>query len=202
MRFPETREFALPTQRWSWPVLLFSFAATIFFGGCPDGKRDGAESPVGSDAARVDVAKFQSGRRTNANTHDGATSGTLRQKPRPPLSKRAQIGAPYPGLAPAEAPDASVDSRPRVGVRATKRPVLPEKPAEPAQLRVTTLHAGESVVADLFVNDKKVDTTPALLNLPAGSYRLSVRRKGYAAKTWTIQLRPGQKRRELVEMER
>lgn len=64
------------------------------------------------------------------------------------------------------------------------------------------MHAGEAVVADLYVNDKKVDKTPALLNLPHGNYRLSVRRIGFTSKTWTVQLEPGQKKRELVELER
>ena len=72
-----------------------------------------------------------------------------------------------------------------------------------ASLTVVGLHKGNSVAADVFLNGKKRDQTPARIKgLKPGTYTLRVQGAGFKSRTRKVTLRPGERRREVIEFRR
>ncbi len=72
-----------------------------------------------------------------------------------------------------------------------------------SSLTVTALHGGNSVTADVYLNGTKRDQTPAKLKgLKPGPYRLKVQAPGYKPRTSKVTLRPGERRRMVIELRR
>ena len=72
-----------------------------------------------------------------------------------------------------------------------------------ASLTVVGLHKGNPVAADVYINGSKRDQTPARIKgLKPGKYTLQLRGKGFQSRTRKLNLRPGEQRREVIELRR
>jgi len=72
-----------------------------------------------------------------------------------------------------------------------------------AYLTVVGLHKGNPVAADVFLDGRKRDQTPATLKgLKPGTYTLRVQGSGFKSRTRKVTLRPGERRREVIELRR
>ena len=72
-----------------------------------------------------------------------------------------------------------------------------------ASLTVVGLHKGNAVAADVFLNGSKRDQTPARIKgLKPGTYTLKVQGVGFKSRTRKVTLRPGERRREVIELRR
>ena len=66
--------------------------------------------------------------------------------------------------------------------------------ALPTRVNVVALHQGKQIVADVYLNGRKVDQTPAQFSgLKPGTYRIRLQRKGFKNREWKFVLKPGQK---------
>lgn len=91
----------------------------------------------------------------------------------------------------------------KAGYRAIKRTIGPgDKPLQldvnlkalPTRVNVVALHQGKQIVADVYLNGRKVDQTPAQFNgLKPGTYRMRLQRTGFKNREWQFVLKPGQK---------
>lgn len=73
----------------------------------------------------------------------------------------------------------------------------------PASLNVVALFEGESMGADIYLDGKKVDRTPAVIpNLKPGRHTIRLVKKGFKTATEKVTLRPGQRRRVAVGLRR
>ena len=65
-----------------------------------------------------------------------------------------------------------------------------------ASLNVVALHQGKPVEADVYINGKKRDQTPAMFgDLAPGKYKVRVSPHDFKPSTQAVNLRPGQKGR-------
>ena len=72
-----------------------------------------------------------------------------------------------------------------------------------SSLTVTALHGGNSVTADVYLNGTKRDQTPAKIKeLKPGPYRIKVQAQGFKPRTSKVTLRPGERRRMVIELRR
>jgi serine/threonine-protein kinase len=71
----------------------------------------------------------------------------------------------------------------------------------PATLNVTCLVGGRPAAADVFIDGRKVDQTPAMVrDLKPGSHRVKVQARGGVAETKALQLAPGQRKRVVFRL--
>jgi len=72
-----------------------------------------------------------------------------------------------------------------------------------ASLNLMALHDAKPVKAAIYLDGRKVDQAPALLEgLTPGRIVLRLEREGYKPKTWKGKLRPGENKRLVLEMEK
>ena len=75
--------------------------------------------------------------------------------------------------------------------------------ARKASINVVALHSGRPIVADVYLDGKKEDQTPALIpELKAGTYKVQVRSPGHVTKTRKVKLRPGESKRVVISMKK
>ena len=73
----------------------------------------------------------------------------------------------------------------------------------PASLRVVALHGTESVKAEVSLDGKRKDQTPAVISdVAPGRHRLRVTATGFRAWTHQVTLRPGEQKRVVAVMKR
>jgi serine/threonine-protein kinase len=71
----------------------------------------------------------------------------------------------------------------------------------PATLNVTSLLDGRRAIADVYVDGKKVDQTPAMIrSLKPGRHRVKVQARSGAVKTMVLQLAPGERKRVVFRL--
>ena len=74
---------------------------------------------------------------------------------------------------------------------------------QPASLRVVAMHGTESVKAEVSVNGKPRDQTPAVMTgMTPGNYKLRVTAAGFLPWTNQVTLRPGEQKRVVAVMKR
>ena len=96
------------------------------------------------------------------------------------------------------------------GTRTVKVPAgaLPHKlritlVALKASINVVALHNGRPIVADVYLDGKKEDQTPALIpELQAGQYKVQVRSAGYQTRSQNVRLRPGENKRIVISLKK
>ena len=72
-----------------------------------------------------------------------------------------------------------------------------------SSVNVVALHKGKPLEADIYLDGKKMDQTPALLpDLKPGPYRIQVRANGYKSRSQSVTLRPGQTKRLVLSLKK
>ncbi len=75
--------------------------------------------------------------------------------------------------------------------------------ARKASINVVALYNGRPVVADVYLDGKKEDQTPALIpELKSGTYKVQVRSEGHATSTRKVKLRPGENKRVVISLKK
>ena len=75
--------------------------------------------------------------------------------------------------------------------------------ARKASINVVALHNGRPIVADVYLDGKKEDQTPALIpELSAGTYKVQVRSPGHQPRSRSVKLRPGENKRVVISLKK
>jgi hypothetical protein len=113
---------------------------------------------------------------------------------------RAVLASPAESPAPAPRSAEGADPAPPSSAAAP----APTKAAQkPASLHIVTLHEGRGTWARVYIDDRLVNESHATYEkLPAGHYRVAVRREGFRDVRRELTLSPGQEHKVVLVLEK